>query len=79
MSEFGFNSKNQFEEVDLREVYIKNYGVKMEMPAFYIHQAKLVPHFKNYIIILAWHIVPKGFSQTIQTTYLDNSVEESTF
>ena len=65
MSEFGINTKENFQEVDLRSVYIKNYGVEMELPAFYISSAKIVPHRPDHIVVLAWHVIPKSFYQSI--------------
>jgi hypothetical protein len=62
---FGKNFKEEFKEVDLRGVFIKNYGVEMEMPAYSVHQAKLVPHHKDLIVSLAWHILPNDKSQVI--------------
>ena len=44
---------------DLRPVFIKNYGVQMEIPAFYYNNAKYVPHFKDYMVTMSQHIIPK--------------------
>ena len=51
----------------------------MEIPAMYIYKAKFVPHVHDHIVQLAWHIIPKEFSQTVQTTYPDGKVEENDF
>ena len=44
MSEFSTVKKDQEEVIDLRKVYVKDYGVHMEMPGYYIDCAKIVPH-----------------------------------
>ena len=44
--------------VDLRETFIQNYGVEMEMPAYYIHDAKFVPNSINVILALVWSVIP---------------------
>jgi hypothetical protein len=44
---------------DLRPIFIKNYGVSMEIPAFYYNDAKYVPHFKDFIVTMSFHIIPK--------------------
>ena len=33
----------------------------MEFPGYYINNAKFVPHYDDYIVQLAWHIIPKNF------------------
>ena len=65
-----FNSYNEetHTENDLRKIYIENYGVKMEFPAYYIQDAKFVPHKPDLIVQMAQHIIPKGYTHTIQTT-----------
>ena len=40
-------------ETDLRKIYIQNYGVKMEFPAYYIQDAKFVPHEPDLIVQMA--------------------------
>ena len=68
MSEFSTVSKNKKEENDLRKVFIQNYGVQMEFPGYYIALAKFVPHYDDYVVQASFHIIPKGYSQTVQTT-----------
>ena len=48
----------------------------MEFPSCYRHLAKIVPHKPDYIVSTAFHIIPKSFEQTVQTTYLDNTFDE---
>ena len=66
---------------DLRPVFIKNYGVSMEIPAFYYNDAKYVPHFKDYVVTMSQHIIPKKQKPqiNIQTTYIDGRVEDNSF
>ena len=66
---------------DLRPVFIKNYGVSMEIPAFYYNDAKFVPHFKDYCVTMSQHIIPKKQKPQIkiQTTYMDSRVEVNSF
>ena len=44
---------------DLRSIFIKNYGVQMEIPAYYFYDARFVPHFKDYVVTMAFHVIPK--------------------
>lgn len=76
-NDFVTNTKNIQDNKDLRDVFIQNYGVKMDLPAYYFDNAKLVPHQKDFVVTLAYHIVPLDFTQTIQTTYLNGKVIES--
>lgn len=43
---------------DLRPEFIKNYGVSMEIPAFYYYDAKYVPHVKDFVVTMSFHIIP---------------------
>ena len=79
MSTFSTNAKATNDEKDLRDVYIKNYGVKMEIGSFYVYGAKIVPHCMDHVVQLGWHIIPKDFSQSVQTSYLDGRVEENDY
>ena len=51
----------------------------MEIPAYYIYDAKFVPNKKNYIVTLTWHILPKQFTSNVQTTCLNGTIIDSTF
>ena len=66
---------------DLRPVFIKNYGVSLEIPAFYYNDAKYVPHFKDYVVTMSQHIIPKTQKPqiNIQTTYMDGRVEDNSY
>ena len=66
-------------ENDLRKIYIENYGVKMEFPAYYIQDAKFVPHEPDLIVQMAQHIIPKVFTHTVQTTWINGDVQENEF
>ena len=46
----------------MRSVFMESFGVEMDFPGYYYYDSKFVPHEdkKNYIIVLAWHIVPTG-------------------
>jgi hypothetical protein len=79
MSGFEIKQKNKEVNKDLRSVYLKNYGVKMEFPAYYIYDARFVPHMDDYVVTLAWHIIPKNNKQMVQTTWYDGKVEECSF
>ena len=43
---------------DLRKTYLRNFGVQMDLPAYYIKGAKLVPHEINLVVTLAFHVFP---------------------
>ena len=43
MSEFNPGAKTKEKYVDLRDVYIENYGVQMEVPSLGFRDGKLVP------------------------------------
>jgi len=51
----------------------------MEIPAYYYADAKFVPHYPDHIITMSFHIIPKDFQQTVQTTFIDGRVEENAF
>ena len=53
----------------------------MEIPAFYYNDAKYVPHFKDYMVTMSQHIIPKKQKPqiNIQTTYMDGRVEDNSF
>ena len=72
-------TKDTYEPEDLRKKYLQNFGVSMEIPAYYIYDARFVPHVKDYIVTLTWHILPKSFTSTVQTTYLNGTVTDSNF
>jgi hypothetical protein len=63
------------EHEDLRTAFIKSYGIKMEIPAYYHYDAKFVPHYPDHVVTMGFHIVSKSVS-TVQTTYFDKRVEE---
>jgi hypothetical protein len=63
--------KQQNEHADLREIYTEKYGVTMELPGYYQETAKIVPHSPDHVVATAFHITPKSYTSTIQTTYLD--------
>ena len=52
---------------DMRQVFLESYGVEMEFPGFYYYDAKFVPKADshNYIVVLAWHIVPQGKNKMV--------------
>jgi len=82
MSEFQSNQKQKIESQDLRTVFIENYGVSMEMPVYYHSDAKFVPHVKDYLVTMGFHIIPKQqlnmyteLEKNVQTTYIDGRVE----
>jgi hypothetical protein len=58
---------------DLRSIFIKNYGVQMEIPAYHFYDARFVPHFKDYVVTMAFHIIPKKqmYQNNVQTTFYD--------
>ena len=58
MSQFSSVQKSQETSQDLRSVFIENYGVSMEMPVYYHLDAKFVPHFKDYVVSMGFHIIP---------------------
>jgi hypothetical protein len=49
----------QEEEKNLRRVFIQNYGVQMEIPAYYIYDARYVPNNIEYVVTMAFHIYPR--------------------
>ena len=51
----------------------------MDFPAYYYHQARFVPHVENAIITLSYHITPKSYAHTVQTTWYDGRVTEQGF
>ena len=53
------NSKAKSVDQDLRSVFIDNYGVSMELPAYYLHDSKFVPHYRGYVVTTGYHIIPK--------------------
>ena len=66
---------------DLRDIFIQKYGVSMEIPAFYYYNAKFVPNKPNYLVTMSFHIIPKKQSMlgNVQTTFIDGTVEESSY
>lgn len=49
----------------------------MEMPAYYIHDAKFVPNHFNLILVLVWNIIPDQSKEIlIQTTYINKTWDE---
>jgi hypothetical protein len=44
MSDFNIGKKVKDQYQDLREIYINNYGVQMEVPSFNFIDGKLVPN-----------------------------------
>jgi hypothetical protein len=59
----------------MREVFQESYGIEMDLPGYYYFNSKFVPReFKNqYIVVLAWHIVPTGKNKKVQTTRIDKT------
>jgi len=51
----------------------------MEFPAYYLSDARFVPHIDDYVVTLAWHIIPKNKKQIVQSTWIDGRVEECSF
>ena len=66
-------------EDNLRAIFIEKYGVTIEFPVYYFHQSIFVPHVTDMIVTLGYHIIPKGPTTNIQTTYLDETVEDQTY
>ena len=48
----------------------------MDLPGFYQETAKIVPHSPDHVVATAFHITPRSYSTTVQTTYLDQTFEE---
>jgi len=57
---------------DLRKVFIENYGVQIDLPAYYYLDAKFVPHHPNMIVVLAWHIIPNSASTKLFTKFIND-------
>ena len=64
---------------NLRNMFVENYSVQIEIPAYYYFDAKYVPNNVNYVVALNFHIIPTKQVESIQTTFLDGRFEESTF
>ena len=41
----------------------------MDFPAYYFDQAKFVPHIKDFVVTMAYHIIPMIHTQVVQTTF----------
>jgi len=78
-SEFSAITKKKQEKADLRKVFTEKYGVTMEFPAFYQEHGKIVPNQTDYVVSTAFHIIPKAYTATVQTTYLDGQYDECNF
>ena len=50
--------KNVQEHEDLRGVFIDNYGVTLEFPAYYYLDSKFVPSEENLVVTMGFHIIP---------------------
>lgn len=50
---------------DLRGIYIENYGVDLEFPAYYYQDAKFVPKNHDLVVTMGFHIIPKASVATI--------------
>ena len=59
MSEFNPGQKSKEKYVDLREVYIENYGVQMEVPSLGYRDGKMVPGQDDFVVTTDFHIIPK--------------------
>ena len=81
MSNFNVEEKVDKSQEDLRHIFIDNYGVQMEIPAYYYYDAKFVPHFKDQLVTMAFHIIPKKqkYHSNVQTTYIDGRVENNSW
>ena len=66
-------------DMDQRATLIENYGVTMEFPAFYYYNAKFVPHEKDHLVTMEFHIIPQNEKTTVQTTFQNGNVEENLF
>ena len=75
------NSKAKTVDQDLRSVFIDNYGVSMDLPAYYLHDSKFVPHYRGYVVTTGYHIIPKKqmYQENVQTTYIDQRVQMQAF
>jgi hypothetical protein len=58
MSNFNLKEQQKQSQQDLREIFIENYGVTMEIPAYYYYDAKFVPHSQDQLVTMAFHIIP---------------------
>ena len=58
-------SKKTNERPDLRKVFMDQYGVTIEFPAYYHKTAKFVPPKCQYIVTAAFHIVPTRSNQMV--------------
>ena len=47
MSNFKIKEEDSKSHADLRNIFINNYGVTMEIPSFYYYDAKFVPHCQD--------------------------------
>ena len=65
----------------MRSVFLESYGVEMNFPGYYYYDSKFVPleGKTNYIIVLAWHIVPAGQSKRVQTTMFNKTFKTGPF
>ena len=81
MSEFNPGQKSKEKYVDLREVYIENYGVQMEVPSLGYRDGKMVPGQEDYVVTTDFHIIPKKqmYQNNVQTTNIDGSFEENSW
>ena len=60
-------------------MFIQNYGVTMEIPAYYYYDGKYVPTKKDFVVTMAFHIIPNKKIDNVQTTFLDGRFEENNF
>jgi hypothetical protein len=51
----------------------------MEFPAFYYYDAVFVPHMKDHLVSMSFHIIPENDQERVQTTFQDGVVEENSF
>lgn len=69
MGRQGSNGMSQFELFDQgkrqayytdnqRQIFVDKYSVEIEFPAYYYYDSRFVPHAKDLIVVLAFHIIP---------------------
>jgi len=71
---------HKMKDTDLqRQIFVEKYSIEIEFPAYYYVDSKFVPHHDNLILVMAYHIIPKEHDHTVQTTFIDGSVNTGTF
>ena len=59
---------------------MRQFGVTLEIPAYYYYNAKFVPHMKDHLVTMAFHILPKNDGRKkVKTIFNDGTTEVKTF